>query len=378
MAFKSTYELQGVASWCFTKPDLIERGLPAKYKKNALVSVAKNRHDPRNINVFVDGVIVGFVDHPDSIEIIDAIEKKEKIRGRISDVALGRQKDLPPERVIIELSSFKAGYKNERNNSVQKNSPAPEHNHRGKKKENLERQSFEAFHIHSILKKPFSRQPKKKVPVREHWGKMGIYCIWSDTHHTYMGQSKNIGKRIRQHYNELESSSHHNPSLQSDWGARGHGKFRFDVVEEVSDTSKLSQREEYYVRSFDTYYNGYNATPGGESIPESENSENASSRTPNSEFCDVTKAQKKADFKEGESEYKYGGKLFVDLFDGRYYLGDFSRLEESGIVRIKYRDEVWCYKSDSEYHAELLVRWFSSTKRGYSGNGFDWTIHDEK
>jgi hypothetical protein len=116
---------------------LIERGLPAKYQKNAPVSVTKNRHDPLNINVFVDGLIVGFIGHPESTEIIEAIEKKEKIRGCISEVALGDQNGQPPERVIVELSSFEAGYKVQRNKTAHKHSPTPRHNYSERKKETL-------------------------------------------------------------------------------------------------------------------------------------------------------------------------------------------------------------------------------------------------
>lgn len=171
MAFKDTYKLQGVANWCFTKPDLIKRGLRAKYKKNAPVTVAKNKSDPRNVNVFVDGLIVGFVDHPNTIEIISAIDKKENIRGRISDVTTGGIKGQPPERVTVELSSYKAGYKKNNTGGNQNIFGAKAKSSHATEESESIKQSSDIGPKHCILDKPFSRQPKKKVPVREHWAR---------------------------------------------------------------------------------------------------------------------------------------------------------------------------------------------------------------
>lgn len=136
-------------------------------------------------------------------------------------------------------------------------------------------------------------------------------------------------------------------------------------MQEIYDLEQLDEREAYYVRSFDTYYNGYNATDDGQGIPGRGYSE--------PDDGDVNQSPR--DDRQ-ESEYSYKDTMFVDLFDGRYFLSNFTRIAENGIVRIKFKDEVWCYKSDSKYHAELLVRWFASSRNGYSGKKFDWVVED--
>lgn len=360
MPFKEIYELKGIADWCFTKPDLIARGLPGKYCVNVSVTIARNSKDKRNVNVYVDGLIIGFIDYPNTKCILDALEDHREVNGSIVEVRAGAAEGAPPSKVCVELSSYKSGYTRKRRGNFASEKPKPKKEH-DVKPSNVRAESNHKNEepLHRILKIPFSRQPLKKVPVRDHWGKVGIYCIWSTTHETYIGQSTNIGKRIRQHHSELESGDHANTALQTDWSAKGHAKFRFDLIEEIYDRTLLNEREEYFIRTFHTYENGYNATSSGKPIP--------GYQAPNKE-----PEQTKAD-PEPQVESAYLKSDFIDLFDGRYYLVHFQRGVEHGIVRIHSGDEVWCYKSDSEYHAELLVRWFAGNKR-YKGSCFDWHI----
>lgn len=44
----------------------------------------------------------------------------------------------------------------------------------------------------------------------------------------------------------------------------GVENFSISCVEEVADENNLSEREQYWIKYFDTYNNGYNATRGGD------------------------------------------------------------------------------------------------------------------
>ena len=95
-------------------------------------------------------------------------------------------------------------------------------------------------------------------------GTSGIYKITNDrTGETYIGQSKNIEKRIRSHENELRQGTHHNRGMQSDY-LRGD-TFTSTILEKTSsDRQTLHQKEEKYISQYNTFNQGYNQTPGGQ------------------------------------------------------------------------------------------------------------------
>lgn len=76
---------------------------------------------------------------------------------------------------------------------------------------------------------------------------IGIYKIanrkngWS-----YIGSSKSIENRWKQHINELEDKKHHCYRLQYDWDKYGICEFDFSVLE-ICEESNLIKREQYYI-----------------------------------------------------------------------------------------------------------------------------------
>ena len=92
----------------------------------------------------------------------------------------------------------------------------------------------------------------------------GIYKITNDrTGETYIGQSRNIGRRIKDHKNELKQGTHHNKGMQSDY-LRGD-TFTYTILEKTSsDRQTLHQKEEKYISQYNTFNKGYNQTPGGQ------------------------------------------------------------------------------------------------------------------
>lgn len=95
----------------------------------------------------------------------------------------------------------------------------------------------------------------------------GIYRITNKiTGCEYIGASSNIEKRWAKHKSELRGNYHHNPPLQRSWDKYGENNFEFNILEKCSK-EELLLREQYYVKLYNTKIpNGYNLTPGGDTI----------------------------------------------------------------------------------------------------------------
>lgn len=98
---------------------------------------------------------------------------------------------------------------------------------------------------------------------------IGIYQILNTkTNKSYIGQSNNIKLRFKTHKKNLESNIHINKKLQSSYNKYGIGVFQFNIIEIVNDCENLSEKlndlEIFYVDKFNSFYNGYNLTFGGD------------------------------------------------------------------------------------------------------------------
>lgn len=89
----------------------------------------------------------------------------------------------------------------------------------------------------------------------------GIYKITNKANgKIYIGSSKNITYRWRQHLNELCMGTHHNGKLQLDFNKYGIGNFTFEIIEFVSNLDRLLEREQYHINKNNCYSEdvGYN------------------------------------------------------------------------------------------------------------------------
>lgn len=88
----------------------------------------------------------------------------------------------------------------------------------------------------------------------------GVYSITNIKNgKLYIGSSKHIHRRWREHKNLLNKNMHHSKHLQKAWNKYGEDNFIFEIVEEC-DEDLLITREQYYIdlySSADNYY-GYN------------------------------------------------------------------------------------------------------------------------
>lgn len=86
----------------------------------------------------------------------------------------------------------------------------------------------------------------------------GIYLITNiETNKQYVGKSKDIERRWKQHMNNLNCNEHHNKELQEDWIKYGQDKFTFKILESCSE-KLLSNREKHWIDIFNAREYGYN------------------------------------------------------------------------------------------------------------------------
>lgn len=83
----------------------------------------------------------------------------------------------------------------------------------------------------------------------------------------YVGKSKDIGRRWYEHKYELNKGKHINKHLQNSWNKYGENCFRFEILEETDSEEEALEREEYYIKKYETTNKklGYNLTYGGQS-----------------------------------------------------------------------------------------------------------------
>ena len=95
----------------------------------------------------------------------------------------------------------------------------------------------------------------------------GIYKITNLINEkVYIGQSKNIEKRWNRHrtgpFNKNNKA--YDTELYRSIRKNGLDKFSFEIIEECS-VKELNDREKYWIKHYDSFYNGYNYTLGGDS-----------------------------------------------------------------------------------------------------------------
>lgn len=90
----------------------------------------------------------------------------------------------------------------------------------------------------------------------------GIYLISNSKNgKVYVGSSKNVEKRKKQHFKDLENNTHHSAKLQRSYNVtRDRSVFQFSVIEEVNDLKSLVEREQYYIELYNAYTDGYNCS----------------------------------------------------------------------------------------------------------------------
>lgn len=89
----------------------------------------------------------------------------------------------------------------------------------------------------------------------------GIYKITNKINNkSYIGQSNNIERRKREYFDWNKTSIQYIDRIIRDLGKEN---FSFEVLEECP-LEKLTEREKYYIKKYNSFYDGYNKTKGGQ------------------------------------------------------------------------------------------------------------------
>lgn len=90
----------------------------------------------------------------------------------------------------------------------------------------------------------------------------GIYKILSrKTGRFYIGSSKNIGKRFKQHLRELKNGTHHSHKLQDEFDLYGGHNLTIQTIEIINDEKYLELREQYWIDTLQACKDGFNISP---------------------------------------------------------------------------------------------------------------------
>lgn len=89
---------------------------------------------------------------------------------------------------------------------------------------------------------------------------IGIYLIASPSGKVYVGQSRNLRKRLMEHRRLLNKNQHKNIHLQNSYN-KYHGEGFFSIIlEYTNDTSKLTEMESWWMKKFNSFHSGFNQT----------------------------------------------------------------------------------------------------------------------
>lgn len=84
----------------------------------------------------------------------------------------------------------------------------------------------------------------------------GIYRILNKiTNERYIGQSKDLGERWKQHMYMLRNNKHHCSKLQQSWNQYGYEAFSFEIVELCKKTELDEKELEHWKKEQDLCFN---------------------------------------------------------------------------------------------------------------------------
>lgn len=87
------------------------------------------------------------------------------------------------------------------------------------------------------------------------------------TQESYIGQTIDIKRRKRTHFNELRNNTHKNPKLQNSFNKYGEQEFHFRFWEFDTTPEELNKLECEYIEKFNSLKNGFNLVSGGGKPP---------------------------------------------------------------------------------------------------------------
>ncbi|MDQ7982735.1 MAG: GIY-YIG nuclease family protein [Spiroplasma sp.] len=89
------------------------------------------------------------------------------------------------------------------------------------------------------------------------YNKKGVYIIWNkDNNKYYIGQSKNLGLRLKQHF---KNGIVNNVIFAKDWYNNHNFVYRYEICESKDE---LDRKEKQLIEQYNSFEHGYNKTSG--------------------------------------------------------------------------------------------------------------------
>ncbi|WAJ69754.1 GIY-YIG nuclease family protein [Catenovulum adriaticum] len=241
--------------WCYSKELIQTETLKAKYKKGTRVYIVENQTDGllKNIKTNSGRVLIGFL--PD--EAIDWVTCQEATGETVYGVIHKVEGVFPYLKVEVKLSINPIEIPKAQQSSRSAKTPI-----RQTKTLTPVLKPANNKAKHPITNKAFATKSLDKF-IKDNRGVCGIYCIYSKEFATYIGQSVDVGGRVRKHFYELKSNKHHNTQMQKDWNDRAERFFTYHLIKSC-DVEELDELEALYIEKYQTYRYGYNSTPDGQ------------------------------------------------------------------------------------------------------------------
>lgn len=100
-----------------------------------------------------------------------------------------------------------------------------------------------------------------------------IYAIINEqTEKFYVGSASNFRVRMLRHLSDLRNNRHCNVYLQRSYNKYGESSFHFEVLEELSESCNLLEKEQYWIGSLSPQYN-IGSVGGGDNLTNNPNRE---------------------------------------------------------------------------------------------------------
>lgn len=100
---------------------------------------------------------------------------------------------------------------------------------------------------------------KKEILKEKHT--IGVYIIFGNNGKIYVGSSKDLKRRLLEHFNNLIKNKHENPKLQNYVNKHGISNLKYCVAHDnLSTVIEARTIERQYIRQFNTFKNGFNCT----------------------------------------------------------------------------------------------------------------------
>lgn len=91
--------------------------------------------------------------------------------------------------------------------------------------------------------------------MKELKNKVGIYMIQNNrTGDSYIGSSKTLSRRLRDHFRKLKKGNHENPFIQNSYNKYGKDAFVYTILEFCTE-EQLRNREQHFVDSLNPKFN---------------------------------------------------------------------------------------------------------------------------